>query len=163
MPSGIRNISRRRKLRKLGDTFREMLLDMDSELVERFLEMLLQAMNFMLFVDSDYHRNIEGFKGKYLFKSKDGDLTVQAVFKTSWLFQYEYLKVKRRPLKDPDITITFKDSRALMRLLLSPKPDVLGALIANEVVAAGNVNYILKFGFMTTQLQQMLESWTRKK
>ena len=51
MPSGIRNISRRRKLRRLGDTFREMLLDMDSELVERFLEMLLQAMNFMLFVD----------------------------------------------------------------------------------------------------------------
>ena len=163
MPSGIRNISRRRKLRKLGDIFREMLMSMDPKLVERFLEMLLQAMSFMLFVDSNYHRNIEGFKGKLLFQSKKGDLTVQAVFKTSWLFQYEYLKIKRRKLKDPDITITFKDSQALMRLLLSPKPDVLGAIIANEVVAAGNVNYILKFGYMTTQLQQMLESWTRKK
>lgn len=163
MPSGIRNISRRRKLRRLGDTFREMLVDLDPDLVEEFLMLLLRGMSFMLFVDSNYHRNIEGFKGKYLFKSKDGELTVQAVFKTSWLFQYDYLKVRKRPLKDPDITITFKDARAVMRLLLSPKPDVLGALIANEVVAAGNINYILKFGYMTTQLQQMLESWTRKK
>ena len=163
MPSGIRNISRRRKLKRLGDTFREMLLDLDPNLVEEFLMILLRGMSFMLFVDSDYHRNIEGFKGKYLFKSRDGELTVQAVFKTSWLFQYDYLKVRKRPLKDPDITITFKDAKAVMRLLLSPKPDVLGALIANEVVAAGNVNYILKFGYMTTQLQQMLESWTRKK
>ena len=163
MPSGIRNISRKRKLRKLADAFRDMLVEMDTRLVERFLEMLLQAMSFMLFVDRDYHRNIEGFKGKYLFKSKDGDLTVQAVFKASWLFQYDYLKIKRRDLKDPDITVTFKDSQALMRLLLSPKPDILGSIIANEVVAAGNINYILKFGFMTTQLQQMLESWTRKK
>jgi len=163
MPSGIRNISRKRKLKKLSETFREMLMSMDPKLVERFLEMLLQAMSFMLFVDRDYHRNVEGFKGKYLFQNKKGDLTVQAVFKPSWLFQYEYLKIKRRKLKDPDITITFKDSKALMRLLLSPKPDVLGALIANEVVAAGNVNYILKFGFMTTQLQKMLESWTKKK
>lgn len=163
MPSGIRNISRRRKLRRLGDTFREMLVDLDPDLVEEFLMLLLRGMSFMLFVDSNYHRNIEGFKGKYLFKSKDGKLTVQAVFKTSWLFQYDYLKVRKRPLKDPDITITFKDARAVMRLLLSPKPDVLGALIANEVVAAGNINYILKFGYMTTQLQQMLESWTRKK
>lgn len=163
MPSGIRNISRRRKLRRLGDTFREMLVDLDPDLVEEFLMLLLRGMSFMLFVDSNYHRNIEGFKGKYLFKSRDGKLTVQAVFKTSWLFQYDYLKVRKRPLKDPDITITFKDARAVMRLLLSPKPDVLGALIANEVVAAGNINYILKFGYMTTQLQQMLESWTRKK
>jgi hypothetical protein len=163
MPSWIRNISRKRKLRKLSEMFREMLMTMDPKLVERFLEILLQAMSFMLFVDNEYHRNIEGFKGKYLFQSKDGDLTVQAVFKPSWLFQYEYLKIKRRKLKDPDITITFKDSKALMRLLLSPKPDILGAIVANEVVAAGNVNYILKFGFMTTQLQKMLESWTKKK
>ena len=156
--SSIRNISRKRELRKVGEKFRNSLIEIDPEIVEEFLELLLKVMSLMLWVNRDYHRNIQGFKGKYLFKSKDGKLTVRAIFKRSPIFRHDYLKVSEGELADADITVTFEDTKALMRLLLSPRPDILGPLLAGEVAVAGNVNYIFKFGYMTIQLQQMMLS-----
>jgi hypothetical protein len=45
-----------------------------------------------------------------------------------------------------------------MTLLLSPKPDILGTLLRDEVSVAGNINYIFKLGFVATQLGQMVLS-----
>jgi hypothetical protein len=156
--SSIRNIFRKRELRKLSEAIRESLIEANPRIVDGFLTLLLNVMSLMLWVNKDYHRNIKGFRAKYMFKSKGGELRVSAIFKRTPIFRYNYLEVGDKELTDANVTITFKDTRALMRLLLSPKPDILGALLANEVEASGNVNYILKFGFMTTQLQQMILS-----
>jgi len=154
----VRNPFRKRELDRLSQTFRDVLLGLNPVMVERFLELLLNVMRLTLWLDEDYHRNIENFRGKYLFESKDGRISISAIFKRNSLLRYDYLDVSKERIADADVTVTFKNSRALMRLLLSPKPDILGALLENEVVVAGNVNYILKFGFMTTQLQQMILS-----
>ena len=156
--SRIRNSLRMRELGKLSEVFRDLLLGLNPEMVEEFLELLLNVMRLTLWVDRDYHRNIQNFEGKYLFESKDGNISVSAVFKRSSLFNYEYLEVSEKKIEDADITVTFKDSKILMGLLLSPNPDILGALLENAVVVTGNINYIFKFGFMTTQLQQMILS-----
>ena len=60
-------------------------------------------------------------------------------------------------IPDPDITILFKDGKALMGYLLSPKPDILGSILHQEVSLAGNLNYLYKFAFMSKRLQLMAE------
>jgi hypothetical protein len=156
--NGVRNALRRRrsKLAKLTEKIRDSLVNLDPELAEDFFGLLLGVISLRLWVDKDYHRNIEGFKGKYLFLSKDKKISIRAVFKHTRFLKHEYLSFGEGELDDPDITVTFKDSRALMNLLLSPKLDIMGSLLRNDVSVSGNVNYIFKFGFMATQLRQMM-------
>ncbi|OPY13729.1 MAG: hypothetical protein A4E66_00645 [Syntrophus sp. PtaB.Bin001] len=122
---------------------------LSSELAEDFLMLLLNLMSVVFLIDRDFRKNIERFNGRYLFKSKDGRLTVAA------LFENDRLKVKEKEIPDADITIFFKDGKALMNYLLSPKPDILGSILKQEVSLDGNLNYLYKFAFMAKRLQLM--------
>lgn len=151
----IRNFFRGRQFEKLGEELKR-LLGEDPDKVETFLEVLLGVMSLVLWVDEDYYRNIQNFRGKYLFRSKKDGVSVYAIFKRTWFFRRHYLKVREGTLKDADVTVTFKNSKALMNLLLSPKLNILESLLQNDVTLKGNLNYIFKLGFMATELQQML-------
>jgi hypothetical protein len=120
-----------------------------SEFAEDFLMLLLNLMSAVFLFDRDFRKNIKGFDGRYLFKSKDGRLTVAA------LFGNNRLKVKEEEITDADITIFFKDGKALMNYLLSPKPDILGSILSQEVSLDGNLSYLYKFAFMAKRLQLM--------
>lgn len=154
----LRNALRKRRsrLEELVERIREPLVNLNPELVENFLWLLMNVMSLWLWLDRDYHDNIEGFKGKYLFRSRDKRISIRAVFKRTWLFRYEYLDVDMGTVDNPDIEIVFKDSGAVMNLLISPKMDILGSLLRNDVTFSGNINYIFKLGFMATQLRQMM-------
>jgi len=154
----VNSITRKREFRKLSKKLRDLLLGLNPEIVEDFLILLLNVMSLALWINKDYRRNIEGFRGKYKFTSKDRKICVSAVFKRSPIFNGDYLKVSDENLSDADVTVIFKNSKALMSLLLSPKPDILGTLLRDEVSVAGDVNYIFKLGFMATQLGQMVLS-----
>ena len=52
-----------------------------GELAEEFLKTLLTLMSIVFVVNRDYRRNIKGFTGRYQFLSKDGRLTMAAVFR----------------------------------------------------------------------------------
>src|SRR5512138_2933033 len=120
-----------------------------SEFAEGFLELLLGLMSTVFLFDHDFRKNIEGFTGRYQFKSKDGCITVAA------LFGDERLEVKEEVIPNPDITVLFKDGKALMGYLLTPKPDILGSMLRQEVSLEGNLNYLYKFAFMAKRLQLM--------
>ena len=120
---------------------------MKSEGAEEFLELLLKLMGLVFFIDRDFRRNIENFNGRYLFCSRDRQITVAAVFKNSCL------KVSEEQIEDTHITIVFRNAKALMDFLLSPKPDILGALLRQDVTIDGNLNYLYKFAFMAKRLQ----------
>ncbi len=156
--TNARNALRRRrsKLEELAERLREPLVNLNPDLVEDFLWLLMAVMSLRLWLDRDYHDNIEGFKGKYLFRSKDKRISIRVVFKRTRLFGYEYLDVDEGTVDDPDIEIVFKDSRAIMNLLISPRMDILGSLLRNDVTFSGNINYIFKLGFMATQLRQIM-------
>lgn len=120
-----------------------------SEFAEDFLRLLLDLMSVVFLFDHTFRKNIDGFDGRYQFKSRDGGITVAAVFKN------KLLEVREKEIAGPDITILFKDGKALMGFLLAPKPDILGSLLRQEVSLDGNLNYLYKFAFMAKRLQLM--------
>ena len=122
---------------------------LNSEFAEDFLQLLLGLMSMVFIFDLDFRKNIEGFNGRYQFKSKDGYITVTA------LFEDDRLEVREEETPNPDITILFKDGKALMGYLLTPKPDILGSMLRQEVLLDGNLNYLYKFAFMAKRLQLM--------
>lgn len=49
----------------------------------------------------------------------------------------------------------FKDGKALMDFLLAENPDILGAMLHQEVTPEGNLNYLYTFAYMARHLQRM--------
>ncbi len=119
----------------------------ESELAEEFLELLLKGMGLFICINKEFRRNIENFKGRYLFKSKDNQITVSASFTNS------KMKVKEGVLKDTDIVVNFKNAAALRNFLLSPKPDILNSILNQDITLDGNLNYLYKFAYMAKLLQ----------
>ncbi len=118
-----------------------------SEAAEGFLDLLLNGMALMLLVLPEYRRNIEGFNGKYLLKSRDGSITVSATFAKN------RMKVSRTAVADPNVTVTFKDDAALRNFLLSEQPDILNSILQQLIEVDGNLNYIYKLGYMANHLR----------
>ena len=129
---------------------KKFLSSFESEILEEFLELLLKAMNLFFMVNKEFRKNIEDFSGRYLFKSRDDKITVSAVFKNG------KMRVSEGIIENPDITVNFKDSKALRNYILSPKPDILGSLLRQDVVPDGNLNYLYKFAYMAKNLQLIL-------
>lgn len=125
------------------------LTSLESEFAGEFLELLLKLMKLTLFLNTNFRKNIKGFSGRYLFKSKDRSITVAVVFKN------KKMKVLEKIIDNTNVTVTFKDAQALMNYILSPKPDILGAILRQEVVFEGNLNYLYKFAYMSRRLQLM--------
>ena len=97
-----------------------------------------------------YRKNIEGFEGRYLFRTA-GELVV-----SSAVFQGGEMFVKQGSITDWDVRVTFKNVTALREFLFSRDQDILNSLLANEVEIDGNLNYIYKFGFMARDLAHRL-------
>lgn len=125
------------------------LTTIEGGAADTFLETLLRLMSLVLNFDHKFRRNIEGFTGRYQFKSLEGGVNAGAVFAEN------HLHVANGTVADPDITIIFKDGRALMDFILTPKPDILGAMLRQEVSLSGNLNFLYKFAYMARHLQLM--------
>ncbi|MBM3131447.1 MAG: hypothetical protein FJZ95_00205 [Chloroflexi bacterium] len=146
--NGLLNLIFRRWWRwRLKSRFRKCV---ESEAAEEFLELLLKLMSISFKIDKDFRRNIEGFNGRYQFKSRDNSVTVAAIF------DGKELKVKEKLIPDPDISVIFKDGQSIMNYLLADNRDILKLVLNNEVVLNGNTNYIFKFGYMANHLQLAL-------
>ena len=140
----LENIIGKLALEKAGEKF---LNALEDEAAETFLEMLLLFMKLKFMFDPSYRRNIENFKGRYQFRSRDGGITVLVEFDN------EKMDIKETLSEDVDVTVIFKDGRSLMNFLLSQNRDVLRGLLNNEINVNGNLNYIYKFAFMANHLQ----------
>lgn len=121
-----------------------------GEVTDKFLEGLLDGMDVAFFLSKGYRRNIEGFEGKYVFRTADNTVAVSAIFKDG------DMQVKDGDLGDWDVKITFKDASALLKFLFSKNQDILNSILANEVEVDGNLNYIYKFGFMARDLAKRI-------
>ena len=140
----LENIIGKLALEKAGEKF---LNALEDEAAETFLEMLLLFMKLKFMFDPSYRRNIENFKGRYQFKSRDNKITVLVEFDNG------KMDIKETLSEDVDVTVIFKDGRSLMNFLLSQNRDVLRGLLNNEITVNGNLNYIYKFAFMANHLQ----------
>jgi hypothetical protein len=137
---------------RVRNIMKDWFKSMESESAEGFLDLLLKAMSLVFTLNAKgFRRNIEGFRGRYLFRSADDALTVSAVFDGG------AMKVRKGKIDAADIIITFKDGKALMNFILSPKPDILGSMLRQDVSLEGNLNYLYKFAYMAKRLQLMAE------
>ncbi|HHT9131143.1 MAG TPA: hypothetical protein ACFYED_01515 [Candidatus Tripitaka californicus] len=123
-----------------------------GKVTDKFLELLLHGMDWAFRLLEDYRKNIEGFKGRYLFRTAGGDVAVAATFKDG------DMEVNEEPTEDYEwnVRIKFKDYAALRDFLFSKDQDILNSLLKNEVEMDGNVSYIYKFGFMARDLSRRL-------
>jgi hypothetical protein len=137
-------LMRSRRATKAAEKFIQVLA---SEGAEEFLEVLLKLMGLALRLDKDFQRNIQNFNGRYLFCSRDRQITVAVVFKNN------RLKVSEKEIDDTHMTVVFRNAKALMAFLLSPKPDILGSMLRQDVTIDGNLNYLYKFAYMAKHLQ----------
>ena len=134
-----------------------------GEVTDEFLELLLRVMKLAFSIDKaldlslspfeGFRKNIEGFKGRYLFRTADNRVAASAIFKDS------DMRVEDDP-DDPidnwDVRVTFKDAASLRAFLFSKDQDILNSLLENKVAVDGNLNYIYKFGFMARDLGRRL-------
>ncbi len=121
-----------------------------GEVTDEFLELLLKGMDLAFFFSSSYRRNINGFKGRYLFRTSDNKVAASAIFKDS------DMQVRDSAIEDWDVRVTFKNATALSNFIFSKNQDILNSLLANEVEVDGNLNYIYKFGFLARDLGKRL-------
>ncbi len=128
---------------------KEIFESFESEVTEEFLEVLLNAMRLAYIFNRDFRKQIENFKGRYLFKSRDGKISIGAIFENA------KMRVKEKEISDTDITVSFRNAKAIREFIFAPKPDILGSILRQDVVVDGNLNYMYKFAFMAKRLQLM--------
>ena len=112
-----------------------------------FLTNLLWLMDLYLFFDRDYRRNIEDFDARYSFKSKDEKIDASVIFKDN------EMEVRNYAIEDASVTVIFRDGLALKNFLFSDSPDIISAILNNEVSYKGNLNYLAKFAYMANHLK----------
>ena len=134
----------------LQDLWQRIQKNLETEAAEQFLSLLLKLMRLMFVFNPEYRENIRKFDGRYQFNSKDGKLTVGAIFKDG------RLDVAQETIDNPHVTVSFRDGRTLFNFLLAPKQDILGSMLRQDIHTDGNLNYIYRFGFLAKRLQLMM-------
>ncbi len=132
-------------LRKIG----KIIKDVEGDLMDFFLETLLKVIRIFICIDKKFAKNIQGFNAKYVFKSEDNKIAASAIFANN------KMKVKKKAITDPDVNITvvFKDSKALFEFLMAEDPDVFAFILESKISYEGNVNYLMKFAYMAMHLK----------
>ena len=154
-----------RKVR-LGWSVRRLISQIENELSDDFLILLLDAMRLALAIDPSYHQNIEHrgdiFNATYVFRSKDKGVEVTARFEPVriLLFKRQRLRVRKGAAKRFDVEITFLNAKTLWEFLLAEDPDVFAFILDNKLVTRGNLNYVMKFGYMANHLKSMTKLGT---
>jgi hypothetical protein len=142
----IWNIILLRSMRAKG--FIEKLTDIfGAKFTEDMLLILLEGMSLLFLISPKFRKQIKGFNGSYVFKSVDD------AFKVSIEFKNERMKVHKGDIANPSLTIAFKDSHALLNFLFSPKPDVIGAMLNQDVILDGNLNYLYRFAYIANHVR----------
>ncbi len=129
----------------------KLLEGLQSEFTEEILEALLKGMSLVFLLSGNYRKNIEGFNGSYVFRGKDNSFQVSAVFAKG------KMHVSGKAIENPSITVFFRNPAALMNFIFSPKPDILNAILRQDVTLDGNLNYLYKFAYMANHLKVRAE------
>jgi hypothetical protein len=120
---------------------------LEEESLDFFLENILRLMDLYLSVNRKFRLNIKDFNARYAFKSLDGKIDASVIFKDSKMEVRDYV------IKDTDVTVMFRDGKALKNFLFSDSPDIIASILKSEISYTGNLNYLAKFAYMANHLK----------
>jgi hypothetical protein len=127
---------------------KKLIREIQEITTDKFLELLLRAMDLSFCLSRNYRKNIKNFKGRYVFRTADNVVAAAITFANA------NMKVYDKEIDKWNVRITFKDAPALQAFLFSKNQDILDSILKNEVEVDGNLNYIHKFGFMARDLMR---------
>ncbi len=131
--------------------FEELQRELGGRVTGRFLDVLLAGMEASFALSPGYRKNIQDFRGRYVFRTADG------LVATSCIFSGGMMTVQQGAIEEWDARVTFEDAEALRGFLFSRDQEILESVLENEVSVDGNLNYIYKFGFMVRDLQHRFD------
>jgi len=129
----------------------ELMRHVESGITGDGLFLILRVMSMVFSLNRNFNKNIRNFDGRYIFNSSDGSFAVSIVLGNSKMSVY------KKKIENPDVTITFKNAKALKNLALSPKPDIFQSVINQDISVNGNLNYLYRFASMLNELQLIVK------
>lgn len=131
----------------LSRKVKQMKTAIENRSLDHFLEMLLGGMQLLFAVSPAFRKNIRDFNARYCFKSKDGSIAASAVFKN------DRMVMKRNAIDNTSITVVFDSGKTLWEFLFSDDPNVFDFILENRLGYTGNLNYMLKFGYLAKHVR----------
>lgn len=146
--NSITNIFRRFFLKRTEKKIKKVISGIETELMDDFLELLLKMMQIVFFLNiKDYREHIEGFSARYTFRTERGKIAASAIFRDNKMIK------KNDEIPDTNVTVVFKDGKAMWEFLMAGDPDVFAFLLDNKLRYEGNLNYLMKFAYMALHLK----------
>ncbi|MEW6369254.1 MAG: hypothetical protein AB1714_31930 [Acidobacteriota bacterium] len=115
---------------------------------DAFLDLLLLGMDLFFRLSKSFRRNLDGFRGRYLFRTADDQV------RSGVAFHDQRMELHPEGISDWDVRVSFKNVPALKSFLFSQDQDILNSLLRNEVEIDGNLSYVYKFAFMARDLKR---------
>lgn len=119
---------------------------MKGKNIEKGFLLVLELLSLSFLLNKNFRKNIANFTADYVFTDKAQDFYVRASFKN------EKMHVTRKKLDNPTFALIFKDTASFFKLITSKEPDLLNAMLNQDIEFTGNINYINKFAYMGQHL-----------
>jgi hypothetical protein len=112
------------------------------ESMGEIIEALFKGLGLLISIHPVLQEDVQTLQAAYLLTTADGRMTVTAEFANGRLW------AKRTNSRPVNVTLIFKDASTILRLLTSPKPDLLNAMLKQQIAFDGNLNYLLKLAHL---------------
>lgn len=130
--------------------------ELEGEVMNGFFSLLLEALGLLIIFAPFWRKSVKGFRGRYQFMSEDGDIHTSVVFARSRLFGTR-MRVEDGSIDKSDVTLRFRNGQALYSFLLSGGSDIFSAILDNKLSFSGNINYLLKFAYLSQHVLHIFE------
>ena len=136
--------------RRIEKKIKKLLDNIETGFMDEIIELILKGLKLFLYLDPGYRKNIEDFNARYTFRSERGKIAASAIFKNG------KMRVKKKEIKNTNITVFFSDGKAMWNFMTAPNPDIFAFILDNKIRYEGNLNYVLKFAYMAKHLKHKL-------
>jgi hypothetical protein len=120
---------------------------LSPESMGELLETLFKGLGLLLVVHPGLKSTVAPLRAAYRIATSDNRMNVWARFSSGTVSS------GRGEGGPVNVTLRFTDVASMLRLFSSPKPDLLGAMLRQQVSFDGNLNYLLKLAYL---LQRVL-------
>jgi hypothetical protein len=112
---------------------------------------LLRSLEWALCLSTDYYqKNARNFEGAYRFRSRDGWVDANLVFRDG------EITVNAIEVEDWDVIVTVENGASLWELICKGEDDLMRLVLSGSVQVQGNVTFLYKLHFMLRDLARRI-------